>query len=69
MKELAIIQEKLRAINTLSNNLQKIDNVKDKNNIAYLIHEIIEADYIDSNLARQITSYSIMANKKLFVAI
>lgn len=69
MKELAIIQEKLKAINTLSNNLQKIDNVKAKNDIAYLIHEIIEADYIDSNLSRQITAYSIMANKDLFVAI
>ena len=69
IKELATAQEKLRAIDTLSNCLQKIYPEGHKNNIAYLIHRIIEADYLNSELAREVTAYCIEANKGLFVTV
>ena len=69
IKELAIAQEKLNAIDRLSNSLQKIDDTGLKNNGLYLIHRIIDADYLNSDLAREVTAFSLEANKDLFMNI
>lgn len=68
MIELYKAQEKLRAIDSLSNLIQKLSE-KDSKEVAYLIHRIIESDYLNSDLAREITSWSIQANKDLLVNI
>lgn len=65
--ELYNAQEKLRMIDNLVNCIQKIDNNDLKNEIAYLIHQIVESeDGISSSLARDIQHYQIIANKELF---
>lgn len=68
IKELANLQEKLRAIDKLSNIQQKI-TAREAKEVSYLIHQIIEADYLNSELARQITSWSLQANKDLFMSV
>jgi hypothetical protein len=68
MIELYKAQEKLRAIDSLSNLIQKLSE-KDSKEVAYLIHRIVESDYLNSDLAREITSWSIQANKDLLVNI
>lgn len=68
-KELQRLQEKLVAIDKLSNCIQKIDNKYQHDNIAYLIHRIIEADYIDTTLARDIVAIQLLANKDIFMSI
>lgn len=68
-KQLQKIQEKLRAIDRLSNCLQKIDNSSLKNDIAYLIHRIIEEEYLSSQLAREVQMYQIEANKDIFMQV
>lgn len=67
-KTLYNLQEKLRTIDTLSNVIQKIDNEHIKD-VAYLIHKIIDSESINSELAREITKYSILANKDLFISV
>ena len=69
LQQLARAQEKLKTIDSLSNYLQKIDNTTTKNNIAYLIHRIIEADYLNSDLARAVMSYGLLANRDMFVTV
>lgn len=66
IKELTNLQEKLRAIDTLSNCQQKL-KANEAKEVAYLIHRIIEADYLDSTLAREITGWGIKANADLFI--
>ena len=68
IKQLAQAQEKLRAIDKLSNIIQKV-NAKQAQEVAYLIHRIIEADYIHSGIARELLSWSIEANKELFITV
>lgn len=67
--QLATAQEKLRAIDRLSNYIQKVNTKHEKDEIAYLIHQIIEADYLSSDLYRMVASWSIQASKDLFVTI
>jgi hypothetical protein len=67
-KELVIAQEKLRAIDSLTNSSQKLAP-EQKDKISYLIHQIIEADYFNSDLARQVMSISLDANKDLFINV
>jgi len=67
--QLATAQEKLRAIDRLSNHIQKVETKHEKEEIAYLIHQIIEADYLSSDLARMVASWSIQANKDLFITV
>lgn len=67
IKELATAQEKLKAIDSLSNSLQKIDDTGIVRNGLYLIHKIINADYLNSDLAREVTAFSLEANKDLFI--
>lgn len=67
--ELSRAQEKLHAIDRLSNHMQKIDHTESKNEIAYLIHRIIECEYIDASIAREITAWSIQANADLFMKV
>lgn len=69
LKALAIAQEKLKAINSLSNNMQKLPDVNSKDDIAYLIHRIIESDYFTSELSREVTSVAIHANQDLFMTV
>lgn len=69
MKELATAQQKLRAINKLTNCIQKIKSNTQKNDIAWLIHRIIEADDFHSDLARECTAWSIEANSDIFIKI
>jgi len=68
LKELAILQEKLRAIDKLSNYSHKLP-AKTKNDVSYLIHQIIDASYYNSDLARQVMSYGLLANKDLFITV
>lgn len=70
MNNLAIEQNKIQAINKLSNIIQKLDNKKQKDDVAYLIHRICElSNFIDSNIAREITHWNIQANKELFISL
>jgi len=65
IKQLAIEQTKLEAIHKVSNLIQldtyksTKDNIDIKNELAYFIHEIINANYFNSELARRLTSYQI----------
>jgi len=68
MKELQRVQEKLRAIDSLSNCIQKLDSKQSKE-VAYLIHRIADSDYIDTTLSHEITGWKIQANKDLFVTV
>lgn len=67
-KQLAIAQEKLKAIDTLSNCLAKV-SIYEKivEEISYLIHKIIEADFLDITLSREVMSWSIKINQDIFV--
>lgn len=68
LQEMQRLQEKLRAIDKLSNYIHKLD-AKQSKEVAYLIHRIVESDYIDITLAREVTRWSIQANKELFINI
>lgn len=68
-KELANVQEKMRAIHKLSNCIPKIESPVLKNEIAYLIHRIIEADYFSSELAREVQAFQIESNKDIFMSV
>lgn len=67
-KELQRSQEKLSVIHKLSNCIHKL-NAKESKEVAYLIHRIIEADYLDTTLAREVMSWQIQANKDLFMTV
>lgn len=66
LKALHTSQEKLKAIDSLSNTMQKLNN-KEAKEVAYLIHRIINSEYYNSDLAREVLSWSLKANKDLFV--
>lgn len=68
LKALHTLQEKLKAIDSLSNTMQKLNN-KEAKEVAYLIHRIINSEYYNSDLAREVLSWSLKANKDLFVEI
>lgn len=68
VKQLQRAQEKLRVIDKLSNIQQKVSS-KEAKEVAYLIHRIIESEYINSDLAREITGWSLQANKDLFISV
>lgn len=68
IQQLQRAQEKLRVIDKLSNIQQKVSS-KEAKEVAYLIHRIIESEYISSDLAREITGWSLQANKDLFVSV
>ena len=68
LKELQQMQEKIHAIDRLSNCIQKA-TVEDAKEIAYLIHRIVEAEYIDITLAREIMVYQLKTNKDLFIQV
>ncbi len=68
LKALHTSQEKLKAIDSLSNTMQKLSN-KEAKEVAYLIHRIIDSEYYNSDLAREVLSWSLKANKDLFVEI
>ena len=67
-KELAIMQEKIRAIHKLCNCIPKVTN-QQKDNIGYLVHQIIESPIYNSDLARSVQRYQIIANKELFINV
>ena len=58
----------MRAVDTLSNLIAKADK-NDGREIAYLIHKICEADYIDITLAREVQHWQIALNSDLFVSV
>ena len=66
--ELAKKQELLRAINSLSNCIAKC-NATESKDIAYLIHRLCEAIELNSELAREVMSWKIQANKELFINV
>lgn len=68
LKALHTSQEKLKAIDSLSNTMQKLSN-KEAKEVAYLIHRIIDSEYYNSDLAREVLSWSLKANKDLFFEI
>ena len=60
--ELAIAQQKLRAIDKLTNIIQSKHATKqNKDDIAYFIHQIIESDDWTSELARELLSWQLSA--------
>jgi len=61
-KELTIAQQKLNAINTLSNCIQNDITKKQKDDIAYAIHQIIDAKDFTSDIARLVTSIQIQSS-------
>lgn len=63
------LTEKLKQIDRLTNSMQKIDSIDIKNEIAYFIHTIIDCDEMTLDAYRQIGSYSLLANKDLFINI
>lgn len=67
LNETQILQEKLKAINSLSNCIQKL-NANQGKRVAYLIHQIIEADYLNNTLSHDVTSFKLLANAYLFFA-
>ena len=67
--QLAREQEKLHAIDRLSNHIQKIDDLHMKNEIAYLIHQICEAGQMTSDLFNKVAGISIQAHKDIFVQV
>lgn len=69
LQDLKLAQDKLKIIDSLSNNLQKIKNEKIKNEGLYFIHQIIEADFLGSDFYNKNMSFSIQANKDLLVKI
>lgn len=68
VQELQRAQEKLRTIDTLSNCIKKVNSNKGRE-IAYLIHRIIEAEYLDSGLAREVMAWSLESNKDIFMTV
>ena len=68
LKEMQKLQEKLRTIDKLSNCIQKIDSKQSKE-VSYLMHRIIESDYIDTTLAREVIGWSLQSNKELFINV
>lgn len=67
-KDLQKAQEKLHIIDKLTNCMQKVDSVTCLE-IAYFIHTIIEKDDLSLDDYRAITSFSLQANKDLFVNV
>lgn len=65
LNQLATEQEKIHLIHKLSNYIQKV-NSHSKNDIAYLIHRIIE-EPLTLDIRREVTSYAILANRELFM--
>jgi len=68
LRELARSQEKLRAIDKLSNCIQTL-TVKETKEVAYLIHRIIDSEYIDTTLAREITLWQLQSKKDIFIKV
>lgn len=68
-KELAIVQKKLRVIDKLSNTLAPESELtqKQREECAYLIHKIIEAPEVSSDLQREVTWFQIESNRSLFI--
>ena len=68
IKELSIAQEKLKVIDRLSNSLQSV-NSKQKDEISYLIHRIIDSAYYNSSLANEVLAWSLESKKDLFIKV
>jgi len=68
IKEMQKLQEKLRTIDKLSNCIQKLDSNQSKE-VSYLIHRIVESDYINTTLAREVMGWSLQSNKELFINV
>ena len=61
-----MLKENLKVIDTITNLIQGVKTSKDKNNLAYMIHCIIDGAKIDYDL---IASYKIKANSDLFIKV
>ena len=59
-------KEVLTAIDNLSNVLQEVETKKEKDDIAYLIHRIIE-NGVTAEIRDEITGWKIQGKKDLFV--
>lgn len=68
LKELQRVQEKLRTIDKLSNCIQTL-NAKESKEVAHLIHCIIDSEYIDTTLAREVTYWQIQSKKDIFINV
>ena len=65
-KELALAQQKLKAIDKLSNVMQEVKS-KQKNEVAYFIHRIIEANEWSSEEARELLAWQLEGKKDIFM--
>lgn len=68
MTSIVLEQEKLSIINKLSNCIQKV-NATEAKDIAYFIHQIVEAADISLDMYRKLQGFQILANKDLFINI
>ena len=58
--------EQAKTINIITNLIQSLESPKDKNDLAFMIHCIIEGEKINYDL---LASYKIEANKDLFMRV
>ena len=61
-----ITEKELKVINDLTDVIQGLETKKEKDDVAYLIHRIIEGDKIDYN---GIASWKLQANKDIFMKV
>lgn len=66
--QLATEQEKIRAIHKLSNCIHKV-SASEAKDIAHFIHRIIESETYNTDIARELMSWQIKANKDLFMTV
>ncbi|MCK9371309.1 hypothetical protein M0R04_15455 [Candidatus Dojkabacteria bacterium] len=67
LRELQRMQEKARAINKISNYIQKVKQGEKKDSMAYFIHRICESVEMDSGLSQELLHWSLEANSDLFM--
>ena len=69
IKQLQLAQEKLRAIDKLTNCIQGEITSAQKNDIAYFIHEIVESTEWNSTIANKLLHWQIESKKSEFVTV
>ena len=57
--------EVLKAIDNLSNIIQEVKTIKEKNEVAYLIHRIVK-NGVTAEIRNEITGWKIQGKKDLF---
>lgn len=69
MQELAKTQQLLKVIDKLTNTIQELETKKEKDNLAYFIHQLIEEGEINTKYASQITAWQLRGKKDMFYSV